>query len=36
MSTYWAIAAGSSRRAYSKLFLKFGMAFCGDKETINP
>lgn len=31
MSTYWAIAAGSAGRGYSKLFLKFGMAFVGNK-----
>ena len=31
MSTYWAIAAGSEGRAYSDLFLKFGMAFVGDE-----
>lgn len=29
MSTYWQIAAGSAGRGYSKLFLKFGMAFFG-------
>lgn len=29
MSTYWQIAAGSAGRDYSKLFLKFGMAFFG-------
>lgn len=34
MSTYWAIAAGSSGRDYSDLFLKFGMAFCGDKKQV--
>lgn len=32
MSTYWAIAAGSKGRAYSDLFLKFGIAFCGDER----
>ena len=32
MSTYWQIAAGSAGRDYSELFLKFGMAFCGDKK----
>lgn len=31
MSTYWAIAAGSAGRGYSKLFLRFGMAFVGDE-----
>lgn len=34
MSTYWQIAAGAYGRAYSELFLKFGMAFCGDEEQV--
>ena len=33
MSTYWVIAAGSAGRGYSRLFLRFGMAFCGDKQV---
>lgn len=33
MSTYWQIAAGSAGRDYSKLFLKFGMAFFGAGAT---
>ena len=33
MSTYWAIAAGSAGRDYSKLFLRFGMAFFWAKEN---
>ena len=32
MSTYWVVAAGSEGRAYSDLFLKFGIAFCGDER----
>jgi len=34
MSKYWQIAAGSSGRDYSILFLKFGMAFVGGDTPI--
>ena len=33
MSTYWIVAAGSKGRGYSKLFLRFGMAFFWAKEN---
>ncbi len=34
MSKYWQIAAGSSGRDYSNLFLKFGMAFVGGEAQV--
>ena len=34
MSKYWQIAAGSSGRDYSKLFMKFGMAFVGGEKQV--
>lgn len=34
MATYWQIAAGSSGRDYSSLFLKYGVAFVGGDSQI--
>jgi len=34
MNSYWQIAAGSSGRDYSNIFLKFGMAFVGGETQI--
>lgn len=34
MSRYWQVAAGSGGRDYSEQFLKFGMAFVGNKRTM--
>lgn len=35
MNNYWQVAAGSSGRDYSALFLKFGMAFVGGDTPIS-
>jgi hypothetical protein len=34
MCAYWQIAAGSDGRDYSKVFLKYGMAFVGGEKHI--
>lgn len=35
MAKYWQIAAGDQGRSYGELFLKYGMAFIGDKTRMD-